>query len=50
MPAITEGQIRQAKSIGLLSYLQAAEPYELVRSSASEYRLASHGSLVSCQG
>jgi len=42
MPGVTKEQIAQAKEIDLLSYLQANEPYELVRSGPNEYRTTSH--------
>ena len=41
----TEEQIRQAKSVDLLSYLQRASPHELVRISGSTYCLKDHDSL-----
>ncbi|MDR1319991.1 MAG: DUF3991 and toprim domain-containing protein [Gracilibacteraceae bacterium] len=39
-----------ARSVDLLSYLKASEPYELKKNGASEYRTASHGSLVISKG
>lgn len=50
MPGVTKEQIAQAKEIDLLSYLQANEPYELVRSGPNEYRTVSHHSLVISNG
>ncbi len=41
----TEEQIRQAKSVDLLSYLQRALPHELIRISGSTYCLKDHDSL-----
>ena len=41
----TEEQIRQAKSVDLLSYLQRASPSELIRVSGSTYCLKDHDSL-----
>ena len=41
----TEEQIRQAKSVDLLSYLQRASPSELVRVSRSTWCLKNHDSL-----
>ena len=41
----TEEQIRQAKSVDQLSYLQRASPHELIRISGSTYCLKDHDSL-----
>lgn len=45
MEFYTEEQIRQAKSVDLLSYLQKASPSELVRVSGSTWCLKDHDSL-----
>ena len=45
MEYYTEEQIRQAKSVDLLSYLQRASPSELVRVSGSTWCLKDHDSL-----
>ena len=45
MEFFTEEQIRQAKSVDLLSYLQRASPSELVRVSGSTWCLKDHDSL-----
>ena len=50
MPIVTPEQIRDAKKVDLLTYLQKNEPWELKKSSSSEYRMASHGSLVLSNG
>jgi hypothetical protein len=46
MPGVTKEQVAAAREVDLLSYLQAHEPQELVRSAPGEYRTASHSSLV----
>lgn len=45
MQSYSEEQIRQAKSVDLLSYLQRASPSELVRVSANVWCLKDHDSL-----
>ncbi len=50
MPWISEDRLAEARKIDLLTYLQAREPHELVRSSHGEYRTKSHGSLVISNG
>jgi len=50
MPGVTAAQLELARSVDLLSYLQANEPQELRRSSANEYRTVGHGSLVISNG
>ena len=50
MPGVNEEQIAAAREVDLLTYLQANEPRELVRSAPGEYRTASHGSLVISHG
>jgi len=50
MPGVSKEQIAKAKEIDLLSYMQACEPHELVRSGPNEYRTASHHSLVISNG
>ena len=45
MQSYSEEQIRQAKSVDLLSYLQRASPSELVRVSGSTWCLKDHDSL-----
>jgi len=47
---VTKEQIAQAKSIDLLSYLQANEPGNLKKSGSNEYRLADHDSLKISNG
>ena len=47
---VTKEQIAQAKSIDLLSYLQANEPGNLKKSGRNEYRLADHDSLKISNG
>lgn len=47
---VTEEQIRIAKMVDLLSYLQASEPNELKKTGYNEYRTVSHGSLVISNG
>lgn len=42
---ISEGQIRHAKQIDLLTYLQQHDPYELIRVTPREYCTRSHDSL-----
>jgi len=48
MPWVSEEKKKLAKEVGLLSYLLANEPHELVKSKCSrgEYRTVTHGSLV----
>ncbi|GHU58610.1 hypothetical protein AGMMS49975_25360 [Clostridia bacterium] len=50
MSYVTEEQIRAAKGVDLLTYLQVNEPWELKKTSANEYRTDSHGSLVISSG
>ena len=51
MPWLEESQIRQAKEIDLLTYLQENEPHELRKTKyADEYRTATHSSLVISRG
>ncbi|MCL2374632.1 MAG: DUF3991 and toprim domain-containing protein [Treponema sp.] len=50
MPRVSEEQVRQARKVGLLAYLQANEPHELVKSSRNEYRTKTHSSLVISNG
>lgn len=49
MPGVTEEQVRLAREVDLLSYLQANEPNEL-RRVGNEYRTVTHGSLVISNG
>ena len=50
MPGVSEEQVRLAREVDLLSYLQANEPHELLPQKNGEYRIASHGSLVISNG
>ena len=50
MPGVTSEQIKLAREVDLLSYLQANEPHELRQSKPGEYRTATHGSLVISNG
>ncbi len=50
MPGVTEEQVRLAREVDLLSYLQANEPHELRRTAPGEYRTATHSSLVISKG
>lgn len=45
MPGVSDEQIRAAREIGLLAYLQTYEPHELKRD-GRHYRTVTHGSLV----
>ena len=52
LPGVSEEQVRQAKEVDLLAYLQQNEPHELVQSkyTADEYRTKTHSSLVISNG
>jgi hypothetical protein len=50
MPGVSAEQVQTAKTVDLLSYLQANEPGELVRGRNGEFRTVSHGSLVISNG
>jgi hypothetical protein len=50
MPGVSADQVRAAKTVDLLSYLQANEPGELVKGRNGEFRTAGHGSLVISNG
>jgi hypothetical protein len=50
MPGVSEEQVRLAREIDLLSYLQAGEPHELLPPKNGEYRTVTHGSLVISNG
>ena len=52
MPGVSEEQVRRAKEVDLLAYLQQNEPYELVQSkyTTKEYRTKTHSSLVISNG
>ena len=52
MPWIDEEQVKQAKEVDLLTYLQQNEPHELVKSKygTDEYRTKTHSSLVISKG
>jgi hypothetical protein len=50
VPWIEPERVALARSVDLLSYLQANEPGELKKSGLNEYRTASHGSLVISNG
>jgi len=47
---VTSEQVKQAKEVDLLTYLQANEPHELLPPKNGEYRTKSHGSLVISNG
>ena len=42
---VTEEQIRQAKSVDLLSYMRQYDPRELIRTGPHDYKTATHSSL-----
>ncbi len=48
--SVSEEQVKLAREVDLLSYLQANEPNELRRSAPNEYRTVTHGSLVISNG
>jgi len=50
MPGVSKEQVELARSVDLLTYLQANEPWELRRSGPNEYRTVSNGSLVISRG
>lgn len=50
MPGVSKEEIVQARKMDLLTYLQEAEPWELVKSSTNEYRTKTHHSLVISNG
>ena len=50
MPGVSEEQVKLAREVDLLSYLQANEPHELRRAGSNEYRTVTHGSLVISNG
>ena len=50
MPGVTEEQVKRAREVDLLSYLQANEPQELRKTSPNEYRTITHSSLVISNG
>ena len=52
MPWIDEEQVKQAKEVDLLTYLQQNEPHELIKSKygTDEYRTKTHSSLVISKG
>jgi hypothetical protein len=50
MPGVSAEQVKMAREVDLLSYLQANEPNELRPSGPGEYRTVSHGSLVISKG
>ena len=50
MPGVSAEQIKLAREVDLLTYLQTNEPHELRRSGPNEYRTVSHGSLVISNG
>ncbi len=50
MPGVSAEQVRLAKEVDLLSYLQANEPNELRCTAPNEYRTVSNGSLVISNG
>lgn len=50
MPAVSDDQIAQAKSVDILAYLMSYEPNNLKRESANRYTLRDHDSLVVSNG
>ena len=50
MPGVSAEQVKLAREVDLLSYLQANEPHELVPPKNGEYRTVTHGSLVISNG
>ena len=47
---MSEEQVKLAREVDLLTYLQANEPHELLPPKNGEYRTATHGSLVISNG
>lgn len=45
MSRITQDQIEQARQVGILAYMQAHEPDELIKVGSTEYRTRTHDSL-----
>ena len=50
MRGVSEEDVRAAREMDLLTYLQMCEPWELKQTSPHEYRTVSHGSLVISNG
>ena len=50
MPNVTSDQIKTAREMDLLTYLQLNEPHELRKTGANEYRTVTHSSLVISNG
>ncbi len=50
MRRVNEEDVRVAREMDLLTYLQMCEPWELKQTSSNEYRTVSHGSLVISNG
>lgn len=50
MPGVNAEQVRLAREVDLLSYLQIHEPHELLPPKNGEYRTVTHGSLVISHG
>ena len=50
MPGVSAEQVKLAREVDLLSYLQANEPHELRPPKNGEYRTVTHGSLVISKG
>lgn len=50
MPGVSEEQVRLAREVDLLTYLQQNEPHELLPPKNGEYRTKTHGSLVISNG
>ena len=50
MPGVTDEQIAAARSVDLLSYLQAKEPGSIRKSGPGEYRMIEHDSLKISNG
>jgi len=50
MPGVSAEQVRTAREVDLLTYLQLNEPHELRKTNADEYRTVTPGSLVISNG
>lgn len=50
MRGVSEDEVRAAREMDLLTYLQVCEPWELKHSGPNEHRTISHGSLVISNG
>jgi len=50
VPGVSADQVKLAREVDLLSYLQSNEPHELLPPKNGEYRTVTHGSLVISNG